>query len=187
MVRLTPALWWNYLRVRGEYRSQMNTSPAFRELPPRARRIREISSRMLENLRTTSACAENTSEKKDHSPSQGNYLCVRGEYSDGVSPWPDNMELPPRARRIRLGKDHPHPRNCPPSARAENSTRCLLVALPIWNYLRVRGEYTAIAERARLTLELPPRARRILRGCGRGPDRPGTTSACAENTPYPIQ
>ena len=58
-------------------------------------------------------------------------------------------------------------------------TACL-----IWNYLRVRGEYGKMHQRAREGLELPPRARRIqwethFPALGRG-----TTSACAENTAH---
>ena len=50
------------------------------------------------------------------------------------------------------------------------------------NYLRVRGEYQADANRHFVTGELPPRARRI-RSWITDPDDPeGTTSACAENT-----
>ena len=50
------------------------------------------------------------------------------------------------------------------------------------NYLRVRGEYQADANRHFVTGELPPRARRIplTPMCLR--QQQGTTSACAENT-----
>ena len=50
------------------------------------------------------------------------------------------------------------------------------------NYLRVRGEYTAPCWHARLWLELPPRARRILHSGVARVIITGTTSACAENT-----
>ena len=72
------------------------------------------------------------------------------------------MELPPRARRI-------------PN---------LIFPLSITqrNYLRVRGEYRNLVTKARLCMELPPRARRILIGCDSDDDELGTTSACAENT-----
>ena len=49
---------------------------------------------------TTSACAENTSEKTGHSPSRGNYLRVRGEYDWEGDTMRNQKELPPRARRI---------------------------------------------------------------------------------------
>ena len=50
----------NYLRVRGEYIVLRFGDAAWRELPPRARRIRSATVwRMIEDG-TTSACAENT-------------------------------------------------------------------------------------------------------------------------------
>ena len=50
------------------------------------------------------------------------------------------------------------------------------------NYLRVRGEYRAQDSRRPSSMELPPRARRILIGLDAEADNKGTTSACAENT-----
>ena len=50
------------------------------------------------------------------------------------------------------------------------------------NYLRVRGEYVYGAVVVAEGLELPPRARRILRCRLKPLARSGTTSACAENT-----
>ena len=71
-------------------------------------------------------------------------------------------ELPPRARRI---------------------PRCLkIIALAVVNYLRVRGEYPMISEKAFSLPELPPRARRILADGVQQAPVVGTTSACAENT-----
>ena len=68
------------------------------------------------------------------------------------------------------------------SACAEN-TRSNAHSRPgIRNYLRVRGEYSRGSGRAILSLELPPRARRIQVLLIRGHIPPGTTSACAENT-----
>ena len=46
----------------------------------------------------------------------------------------------------------------------------------------MRGEYPATYSPPKTTLELPPRARRILRSPERRAVRRGTTSACAENT-----
>ena len=112
-----------------------------------------------------------------------NYLRVRGEYK------PDSMlpeteaELPPRARRI--------PYDCAPaalfagttSACAENTLGQKLFHGKLRNYLRVRGEYLEMASHAVMIQELPPRARRIPWGSTDVNARPGTTSACAENTP----
>ena len=58
-------IFWNYLRVRGEYNNGHPSKTNTWELPPRARRIRhEITREMLGNG-TTSACAENTSCKQN--------------------------------------------------------------------------------------------------------------------------
>ena len=53
---------------------------------------------------------------------------------------------------------------------------------PIWNYLRVRGEYGLYRHNISAHVELPPRARRILAVFIGGAPHLGTTSACAENT-----
>ena len=71
------------------------------------------------------------------------------------------MELPPRARRIRL------PLLAVPgicgttSACAENTVRLRGRAGADWNYLRVRGEYSRTSISCSSKEELPPRARRI--------------------------
>ena len=68
------------------------------------------------------------------------------------------------------------------SACAEN-TRLAGVAFQIkGNYLRVRGEYQIFSKRGIASLELPPRARRILAMSFQMQCLQGTTSACAENT-----
>ena len=53
-----------------------------------------------------------------------------------------------------------------------------------WNYLRVRGEYSSNRRAIFKSRELPPRARRILHSVDAVPLNIGTTSACAENTPF---
>ena len=70
------------------------------------------------------------------------------------------------------------------SACAENTRGLSILRTPIGNYLRVRGEYSAINGFMAITAELPPRARRILALGIEGLDTHGTTSACAENTIY---
>ena len=74
-------LYWNYLRVRGEYPPHHPTGSGYRELPPRARRIRRV--RGLWGLLggTTSACAENTKFTLRRLQLLRNYLRVRGEYT----------------------------------------------------------------------------------------------------------
>ena len=52
------------------------------------------------------------------------------------------------------------------------------------NYLRVRGEYQYRSSNICLIMELPPRARRIRYDRNVKTIPIGTTSACAENTPY---
>ena len=68
------------------------------------------------------------------------------------------------------------------SAHAENTYAHQWPPSPDQNYLRARGEYIAVLRSEELTMELPPRTRRI-RVC-RFPCAPrtGTTSAHAENT-----
>ena len=111
----------NYLRVRGEYITTASESmrtpelpPRARriqvfhhsaangeELPPRARRIRRATFSGPAVLGTTSACAENTQKSARNLRLPGNYLRVRGEYRLAGCGFPDQGELPPRARRIR--------------------------------------------------------------------------------------
>ena len=113
---------------------------------------------------------------------QGNYLRVRGEYHLEVLFDFHWVELPPRARRIPhiILRHVPHIRTT--SACAENTDAKPNANHESWNYLRVRGEYQLIVRYMMLPMELPPRARRILRNGLLGPAPSGTTSACAENT-----
>ena len=52
--------YWNYLRVRGEYRARRSCTTWAKELPPRARRILFMPAVLRAFGGTTSACAENT-------------------------------------------------------------------------------------------------------------------------------
>ena len=70
----------NYLRVRGEYFPAFSAALFTGELPPRARRIRPMSDNYDIMIGTTSACAENTTERTHGFPRLRNYLRVRGEY-----------------------------------------------------------------------------------------------------------
>ena len=110
---------------------------------------------------TTSACAENTTRRHGYAPSPRNYLRVRGEYPAEMLDAYYRTELPPRARRIPREVWGVEIHQGTTSACAEN-TKCLsLVRKSVWNYLRVRGEYTN-GNTARIpSQELPPRARRI--------------------------
>ena len=91
-------------------------------------------------------------------------------------------ELPPRARRIPFRDPRIRVRHGTTSACAENTIRAVPGAVVERNYLRVRGEYTLAADAAIPQMELPPRARRILRAASMVRMIRGTTSACAENT-----
>ena len=94
------------------------------------------------------------------------------------------VELPPRARRIPLTPMCLRQQQGTTSACAENTPRTGVRSSNPGNYLRVRGEYFTALMRCRSTSELPPRARRIhLPAIPEGDDL-GTTSACAENTPF---
>ena len=177
-------MWGNYLRVRGEYRYRISGESSKQELPPRARRILGPGRGRRRTLGTTSACAENTPGAASRSCAIWNYLRVRGEYpfdwAIGRTPW----ELPPRARRIRFIIILAFPFRGTTSACAENTHSGSGRGDCLQNYLRVRGEYTVVHWARCMASELPPRARRILHGRGRGAYVIGTTSACAENTPF---
>ena len=107
---------------------------------------------------------------------------MRGEYiKRSFLGWVGG-ELPPRTRRILdslVSKMEPIGTT---SAHAENTYAHQWPPSPDQNYLRARGEYIAVLRSEELTMELPPRTRRI-RVC-RFPCAPrtGTTSAHAENT-----
>ena len=96
--------FWNYLRVRGEYKLFDATIDFIMELPPRARRIPNLNKQRRRRDGTTSACAENTNTTTGRPQSYGNYLRVRGEYLNRLNASFWGWELPPRARRIRHGR-----------------------------------------------------------------------------------
>ena len=127
--------------MRGEYSSSTLAHSAFKELPPRARRILACETLAPLLAGTTSACAENTSRDKPRTVWRRNYLRVRGEYSPLLIDGIENMELPPRARRIHRGNPLPLPCQGTTSACAENTDLVAIVGGAIRNYLRVRGEY----------------------------------------------
>ena len=111
---------------------------------------------------TTSACAENTALECAPARDQQNYLRVRGEYTGPVAGIDSDLELPPRARRILIKSGCELAVLGTTSACAENTLLNRVTSMPWGNYLRVRGEYLPLSYRIRLTMELPPRARRIL-------------------------
>ena len=157
------------------------------ELPPRTRRIPDFLQAPVVALGTTSAYAENTAWRSLVPLVPGNYLRMRGEYSQSLTSCPIVPELPPRARRIRDKATQRILSRGTTSACAENTSTRPLASATARNYLRVRGEYVATASAGFVTTELPPRARRIhgdpttTTTFGRG-----TTSACAENTPSSV-
>ena len=71
----------NYLRVRGEYPTNLGVESFHLELPPRARRILLRKHPGLPLSGTTSACAENTQWLTLSKTPWRNYLRVRGEYA----------------------------------------------------------------------------------------------------------
>ena len=87
---------------------------------------------------------------------------MRGEYQNKPKLGKMQVELPPRARRIRKQVVEHDMRVGTTSACAENTHYQVEVDGTIGNYLRVRGEYGAILLGSSLVRELPPRARRIL-------------------------
>ena len=74
----------------------------------------------------------------------GNYLRVRGEYSRVRHNAALTRELPPRARRIRLKLSFLIIAVGTTSACAENTAASFACIIAVWNYLRVRGEYSII-------------------------------------------
>ena len=178
-------LWWNYLRVRGEYLRLIRKTRFPLELPPRARRILDHSQPQLHRSGTTSACAENTRGGIVPENRHRNYLRVRGEYTRWRILLSSTGELPPRARRIPI-TDTFRPRLVgTTSACAENTATPVRASRIARNYLRVRGEYSASIVIESNRLELPPRARRIPLNKAEDKLAKGTTSACAENTTSP--
>ena len=111
------------------------------ELPPRARRIPTAPAAPERPAGTTSACAENTAKTLITRPEGGNYLRVRGEYSQPLLIASPIMELPPRARRIRIILENHTRKGGTTSACAENTLPLVLMGRQKRNYLRVRGEY----------------------------------------------
>ena len=175
---------WNYLRVRGEYRSGHSTLCTASELPPRARRILGCSVGTVHRYGTTSACAENTTGTPYGLSTDRNYLRVRGEYPAPHATHSPIAELPPRARRIRFPSAGAAGQGGTTSACAENTVVCNQPRGGMWNYLRVRGEYTTGITPVMVCSELPPRARRIPTPRVLVIRVDGTTSACAENTAH---
>ena len=153
------------------------------ELPPRARRILLAGLGEQNFGGTTSACAENTVSKSSRVFFSRNYLRVRGEYYPPPPHHHRRCELPPRARRIL----HIIPVDSDgfgtTSACAENTIMIDPYIALNRNYLRVRGEYRRHDFSCVHARELPPRARRIHSLNPAEIPMPGTTSACAENTP----
>ena len=107
---------------------------------------------------------------------------MRGEYPICFTKTSYGWELPPRARRIQLSKPYRWASMGTTSACAENTRMLNNTYYATGNYLRVRGEYNSFPTITGSLSELPPRARRRLWGRVSARSRPGTTSACAENT-----
>ena len=181
------ARYRNYLRVRGEYSRPKPLNSLIAELPPRARRIPMAPPAIETKEGTTSACAENTWRTRTWTLTSGNYLRVRGEYTNSHSHTAGKTELPPRARRIPAGTTVRACGSGTTSACAENTKDRLEGKPDAGNYLRVRGEYRLRCPPRSNGLELPPRARRIPLILMRIAPMERTTSACAENTLLGLQ
>ena len=109
---------------------------------------------------------------------------MRGEYNCRWLIQYSPVELPPRARRIHVCGLQSVFDSGTTSACAENTLTWTSGLLVRWNYLRVRGEYGLPMQAPGTWGELPPRARRIHHYKRYGLHWSGTTSACAENTPF---
>ena len=135
------------------------------ELPPRTRRIRSGVDHAVIELGTTSAYAENTVSFATTAASGGNYLRVRGEYTNNAAA-AAAMELPPRTRRIHMVAKLFLVHQGTTSAYAENTFLAVTISWNDANYLRVRGEYILSGIAYSVEEELPPRTRRIRRKTG---------------------
>ena len=172
--------------MRGEYAGVAGTAVLVGELPPRARRIREHEATRGGEVGTTSACAENTGLIRVRFSPLRNYLRVRGEYESMIL-WSNICkELPPRARRIHPSDYAVLAAAGTTSACAENTRLSYGHLVLCGNYLRVRGEYLEDHCYDDGWGELPPRARRIPPRHAARHVFMGTTSACAENTAFPL-
>ena len=147
--------------MRGEYAVIHFTSGPGVELPPRARRIPPQAYAPQTPTGTTSACAENTFYVLVGNQHFWNYLRVRGEYMRSALLSLTSPELPPRARRIHNMGTNPQLKRGTTSACAENTHASVTSGAMVWNYLRVRGEYSSGLSPPAPPSELPPRARRI--------------------------
>ena len=107
---------------------------------------------------------------------------MRGEYITDLVAASSMPELPPRARRILRRSGCDRLLRGTTSACAENTAADCCSRRGSRNYLRVRGEYNSWSRGCSRKRELPPRAQRIPSIFPRVIDKPGTTSACAENT-----
>ena len=123
-----PRLPWNYLRVRGEYTPAPSSVSSTVELPPRARRIPAWVFCDSAGGGTTSACAENTKSSESSNHFSGNYLRVRGEYTNRGLSLRSDEELPPRARRIAGAEKPVEVGMGTTSACAENTRHAVLHA-----------------------------------------------------------
>ena len=68
---------------------------------------------------------------------------MRGEYFLHIVKHLFDLELPPRARRIRILDEYTIGLHGTTSACAENTLAFLTSLATTWNYLRVRGEYVS--------------------------------------------
>ncbi len=172
----------NYLRARGEYVAHLAAKSGIAELPPRTRRILWCFRFACVVCGTTSAHAENTPPAGCYHSRTRNYLRARGEYLMSMTAARRMAELPPRTRRILQVRSGARFEARTTSAHAENTNANTCVGHSNVNYLRARGEYIQRCYHTKHLGELPPRTRRILEVKRPVREKPGTTSAHAENT-----
>ena len=135
---------WNYLRMRGEETAGRDSSARAWELPPHARRRVGVPSEFKQFHGITSACAEKSNPNRYRTLDRGNYLRMRGEEISTRAPRANREELPPHARRRALALFIVQRVFGITSACAEKSGICHIRARSIRNYLRMRGEETAL-------------------------------------------
>ena len=130
--------------MRGEEISISHSWACSMELPPHARRRALRAEERLGLVGITSACAEKSALRHRRVSGHRNYLRMRGEEAGLLTLLDRGQELPPHARRRAFNTMPSVDRFGITSACAEKSTDSNSVILQAWNYLRMRGEETAL-------------------------------------------
>ena len=139
-----PKVTRNYLRMRGEEHNAIGRQIGGTELPPHARRRGDGFKATLGNAGITSACAEKRLCVRRVDERDRNYLRMRGEETSLTSKTTIAWELPPHARRRAGMSGRSRMHRGITSACAEKRGPLNDITTNRRNYLRMRGEETAL-------------------------------------------